>query len=304
MLTAGVSRRVEAGRVLCLRRVVLGPGTRSVQRGASTSGALVRRLHLKGGKMAVQPPSIPPISVGPVNMSHQTEQLLQCPYNTAHTILRYRMQTHLHKCRKQHSTEDWGYCSHNGTHHMPRSEIEWHENHMCPDRHAFQASLCHVEEQPVQSLAPMVHIQLPEASEDWDDGQENHFDPAANAARKSLIRGIHCVPPAERKAFRQQHRRHIRENEEDVATTARLKLDMQKQQQEQHREAPLRPPRDLPKGFVGRGLGSFSPATPPQPSWTGLGRGRLNTFNDFDSASSSTATAPPTGAWGRGRPKF
>ncbi|XP_034254532.1 gametocyte-specific factor 1 homolog isoform X2 [Thrips palmi] len=245
-------------------------------------------------------------------MSHETEKYLVCPYNTAHTILKYRMNTHLVKCRKQHASLDWGRCVHNSNHHMPKAELPHHENHECPNRHSFQASIVTFNNEEFKSLAPIEHIELPDSGENWDDGAVNCFDPKENARQKSIIRGVHCVPPAERKAFRAEHRRHIQQRDEDESlkgvTKAKVKAEPMKPKENATLE-PLRYPKELPKGFLGRGqpsasTSSSSSAGPVNPGaagpalqgvqWSGLGRGSIQ----------EGASYQPTGAWGRGRPRI
>jgi len=259
------------------------------------------------------PPEIPPIPRGPVNMSHATEKYLTCPYNQAHTILQYRMQTHLHKCRKNYPTEDWGYCAHNSTHHVLRAELKWHEDYACPDRHSFQAQIITFTDS--KPLIPIDHIPLPESEENWDDEPANVFDPKENAKAKSLIRGVHCVPPSERKQFRADHRRFVEEND-DIQTKAKLKSQARKPSasKESGQMEPLRVPRELPKGFnIGRGIKrttdeassivqapstnqlSDRPANLAGVQWFGMGRGK---------PISPPGTSTPQGAWANGRLKF
>ena len=269
-------------------------------------------------------------------MSHLETKLEVCPYNQAHTILRHRMQTHLHKCRKNYPDQDMVSCTHNASHHVPRMELEYHENHMCPNRHSFQSGMFEVQQETyVPPIAPIEHIQLPEPEENWDDGAVNTFDPKKNAAEKCLIRGIHCVPPSERKAFKLEHRRQVQEREKEDIATGPLRITPKKEPKLQDLEAPLRRPKELPKQFViGRGFrkpeneasdraGSVGTAAEqlsqisinphdkdfPVPqgagyqqnvNWVGMGRGGAPAL----SAEATPAPRPAVGAWGRGRPKF
>lgn len=270
-------------------------------------------------------------------MSHATEKYIMCPYNPAHIILSYRMNTHLVKCRKQHETLDWGRCSHNINHHMPRVELSHHENHECPNRHSFQASIVGFEAEEHKSLAPIEHIPVPESEENWDDGPVNCFDPKENARQKAVIRGLHCAPPAERKAFKAEHRRHLREREEDPTYEGVSKAKVKTEPMKPKDDAPLEPlrfPKELPKGFtLGRGqsvnastsstLASTAKQVNPGvdaglqgAQWTGLGRGNIGSATAASAAAAAASLSslslsgerdgslPPTNAWGRGRPRI
>ncbi|KAK3921107.1 Gametocyte-specific factor 1 [Frankliniella fusca] len=247
-------------------------------------------------------------------MSHATEKYITCPYNQAHTILAYRFQTHLQKCRRNHPSEERGICAHNSTHDVPIAELKarWHEDYECPDRHSFQAQAVTFSE--VKPLIPIDHIQLPEPEENWDDEPINVFNPMDNAKEKSLIRGIHCVTPSERKQFREEHRKYVESND-NIATKVKLNAQAKKPSASKENEQmkPLRAPRELPKGFnIGRGIkratDEASPAQAPpsnqlpgRPSnlagmqWHGMGRGR---------PISPPETSSPQGAWANGKLKF
>jgi len=67
-------------------------------------------------------------------MQRNDVDLVLCPYNPSHTILKKRIQSHLVKCRKTTpDSEKLEICMFNATHHIPRREMEMHL-YMCPDR--------------------------------------------------------------------------------------------------------------------------------------------------------------------------
>ena len=56
---------------------------------------------------------------------NEAEELVICPYNKAHSILKGRMQFHLTRCRVQYQNMfDMLPCPYNSTHVIPRPEIE------------------------------------------------------------------------------------------------------------------------------------------------------------------------------------
>lgn len=50
------------------------------------------------------------------------EDLVECPYNRAHQILRSRIQTHLVRCRKSHPDIHLEICPFNSTHLMKKED--------------------------------------------------------------------------------------------------------------------------------------------------------------------------------------
>lgn len=61
---------------------------------------------------------------------------MECPYNRAHQIMSFRMQTHLYKCRKNHKDLKFVKCPFNETHDLPEPELKYHKT-VCPDRETF-----------------------------------------------------------------------------------------------------------------------------------------------------------------------
>lgn len=52
------------------------------------------------------------------------EDLVECPYNKSHQILRSRIQTHLVKCRKNHPNSGKRTCLFNVTHIINKEEFD------------------------------------------------------------------------------------------------------------------------------------------------------------------------------------
>ncbi|XP_026288207.1 gametocyte-specific factor 1 homolog isoform X2 [Frankliniella occidentalis] len=274
-------------------------------------------------------------------MSHATEKYITCPYNQSHSILAYRMQYHLHKCRKNYTNVEYGSCTHNSTHHIPKQELKYHEDHECPDRHDFQAMIAQFADTSLR--VPIDTIELPVLEESWDNEPVNTFDPRENAKAKSLIRGVHCVPPSERKQFRNDHRKHV-ESSDDIETKTKLSAPKKPSTNKENGQMlPLRPPKEWPKGFnMGRGvkqptdeasaviqapshsssssssslmnLPAERPGNASNRQWLGMGRGRPIPPSESSSPPNGAwGTSPPCtaefssspkGAWGNGRPKF
>lgn len=54
------------------------------------------------------------------------EELITCPYDTVHNVLRKRMAIHLQRCRKQHLelAREMKTCEYNVVHRIPKREYE------------------------------------------------------------------------------------------------------------------------------------------------------------------------------------
>ena len=51
------------------------------------------------------------------------DDMVECPYNKTHRMLRRRLQTHLHKCRLQYPDVELRKCPFNTTHLIPEPEF-------------------------------------------------------------------------------------------------------------------------------------------------------------------------------------
>lgn len=54
----------------------------------------------------------------------ENQELLECPYDKNHRILRNRMQVHLGKCRRNHANVPKVMCPFNVTHVLNKPELE------------------------------------------------------------------------------------------------------------------------------------------------------------------------------------
>ncbi|CAH0393273.1 unnamed protein product [Bemisia tabaci] len=74
----------------------------------------------------------------PIVSKLYTEQLLTCPYNRSHRILRFRMPLHLVKCGRQYEKEnphhDMKNCIYNFNHVVPEKKLNYHMAEKCEDR--------------------------------------------------------------------------------------------------------------------------------------------------------------------------
>lgn len=64
------------------------------------------------------------MSVVPISAVGSETELLQCPYEISHMIMRKRFQVHLVRCRKSHPKAEVVTCPFNITHRVNKVEIE------------------------------------------------------------------------------------------------------------------------------------------------------------------------------------
>lgn len=64
------------------------------------------------------------MSVGPISAVGSETELLQCPYEISHMIMRKRFQVHLVRCRKSHPKAEVVTCPFNITHRVNKVELE------------------------------------------------------------------------------------------------------------------------------------------------------------------------------------
>ncbi|XP_058451027.1 gametocyte-specific factor 1 homolog [Malaya genurostris] len=150
------------------------------------------------------------------------EDIVECPYNRAHQIMSFRMQTHLYKCRKNHKDLKYVKCPFNETHDMPQQELKYHSS-ICPDRESFDrykycistsaatfAPEIGGDAQPVTEQA--LYSGFDAGDESWDgDCKVRAYNPTAYARRSNVIRRCNGMAPSERKAFKEAERQRLQE---------------------------------------------------------------------------------------------
>ncbi|KAK2179924.1 hypothetical protein NP493_466g02015 [Ridgeia piscesae] len=72
----------------------------------------------------------------------EPDDLIECPYNSAHLVKALRFPYHLIKCRKNNPTMDYVVCPFNARHEMPSAELRYHIAR-CIDRTVLEQDLAH-----------------------------------------------------------------------------------------------------------------------------------------------------------------
>lgn len=147
------------------------------------------------------------------------EDIVECPYNRAHQIMSFRMQTHLYKCRKNHKDLKFVKCPFNETHDLPEPELKYHKT-VCPDRETFDRYKYCIRTTAATFVAEQDHAtEEPRASygmdgdadeESWDQyGKVKAYNPRAYASRHAVIRKCTGMAPSEKKAFKEAERKRL-----------------------------------------------------------------------------------------------
>ncbi|XP_055586300.1 gametocyte-specific factor 1 homolog [Uranotaenia lowii] len=149
------------------------------------------------------------------------EDLVECPYNKAHQIMKFRMQTHLYKCRKNHKHLKYVRCPFNETHDIPELELKIHTE-ICPDRESFDRYKYCIST-TASSIAPEVACAAEALTNSGYDPQEDDeeswetcpkvraYNPSAYASKHNVIRKCTGMAPSEKKAFKQAERQRLKE---------------------------------------------------------------------------------------------
>ncbi|XP_065366174.1 gametocyte-specific factor 1 homolog [Calliphora vicina] len=169
----------------------------------------------------------------PVSAIGSETDLLPCPYNDSHLILRKRFQVHLIRCRRSYPNAPVIVCPFNVTHRVNKVELEWHVS-TCPDRQNFE-NFRH-QDAPIVGLSSTINLtfcgnsnatllnntfgtvassnikggEYIESSESWDDQPEHpSYNPLEYIEKAEVLRLPVGMTPSQRNAFRLAERKRL-----------------------------------------------------------------------------------------------
>ncbi|KAM7348290.1 gametocyte-specific factor 1 homolog [Cochliomyia hominivorax] len=157
--------------------------------------------------------------------------LLTCPYNESHLILRKRFQVHLIRCRRSYPNAAVVVCPFNVTHRVKKVELVWHVS-SCPDRQNFE-NFRH-QDAPIVGLSSTINltfcdssggtllnntvatsnningVEYFESSECWDNMPDHPtYNPNEYVEKADVLRLPVGMTPSERNAFRLAERKRL-----------------------------------------------------------------------------------------------
>ncbi|XP_004524978.1 uncharacterized protein LOC101452112 [Ceratitis capitata] len=183
-----------------------------------------------------------------------------CPYNSAHRLMRKRLQSHLIKCRQNYPQLELQICPFNVTHHIPEPEFNIHVTN-CPDRKLitqYKYDIVEPKEEERVRHAPV------ECEENWDDTEVEDYNPQKFIDQKPVLRKPFGIPASERKQFIKRER--IRLGDHEVYS------DSDEEEEEEDKIKCESPVETVVKEDVDEELNSsinplqpISPSPPPSP---------------------------------------
>ncbi|XP_037812947.1 uncharacterized protein LOC119604433 [Lucilia sericata] len=138
------------------------------------------------------------------------DDMVECPYNKTHRMLRKRLQSHLLKCRLSYPDVELRKCPFNITHLIPEPEFTHHATN-CPDRKLITQYKYDAPE-PKEEEGPK-HSPI-ECDEDWDDTDVNDYNPKLYLETAKIIRKPDGANPSERKLFIKKERKRLGDGDE------------------------------------------------------------------------------------------
>ncbi|EDW72430.1 uncharacterized protein Dwil_GK20915 [Drosophila willistoni] len=137
--------------------------------------------------------------------SMNPRDIVQCPYNKAHTMLRKKLQQHVMKCKETYKDEiELLVCPFNKTHLLPAADFHQHTK-SCEDRKIIM----HYQLSQAAELNEETKHEKIEADENWDDTSVENYNPNLYASQANIVREANGLFPAQRKQFIKQERRRI-----------------------------------------------------------------------------------------------
>uniref|UniRef100_A0A1B6C1I7 CHHC U11-48K-type domain-containing protein n=1 Tax=Clastoptera arizonana TaxID=38151 RepID=A0A1B6C1I7_9HEMI len=119
-------------------------------------------------------------------MGDSPDELVQCPFNKDHIVIRRRFVRHLMKCRKNHPNHNMVVCPYNATEYVERSEFP---NHLLKCKYKKSRVECEIRDHNILknklhgdlSDAPFHYVDLKSTNENnefWDEESKDLDDQA------------------------------------------------------------------------------------------------------------------------------
>uniref|UniRef100_A0A1A9W6T9 CHHC U11-48K-type domain-containing protein n=1 Tax=Glossina brevipalpis TaxID=37001 RepID=A0A1A9W6T9_9MUSC len=179
-------------------------------------------------------------------MADPEDDMVECPYNKSHRMLRKRLAKHLVKCRVHYPDTELKSCPFNSIHLVSDEEFEIHAIN-CPDR-----KLITEYKSVLQSKLEDGPKQKPvESDENWDTTEVTDYDPKKYLGSTPLLQRPDGTCPSERKAFIKNKRKRLGydENNSDMDYTSCSRKSNKRRESEKKECTP--PPAPIIKNWPG-----------------------------------------------------
>jgi hypothetical protein len=147
------------------------------------------------------------------------EKLIQCPYNSAHQILKHRFAKHLIKCRRSNGESvKTVACQYNSSHVYPESEIKLHEK-TCESKIEFYRFMYKKDDSDDdgEHRSKIRAVDLEEEEEEnWDNECAPTYDPTVHVKSLNVVRTIQHMTPSVRKTVREAEKRRLEDLNYDL----------------------------------------------------------------------------------------
>ncbi|XP_055383210.1 gametocyte-specific factor 1 homolog [Condylostylus longicornis] len=149
-------------------------------------------------------------------------EVVECPYNKSHLILKTRIQKHLIQCRKSYPNQEKSTCPFNTTHLINKKEFSYHVE-ICPDRASFDLYKYKIDSRPYSSENENFDENMDEPNstideqpvEDWSNDNVPSYNPQQYCNKLPLLRTKVGGTPSEKRAFREAQREVFKQNQKN-----------------------------------------------------------------------------------------
>lgn len=148
-------------------------------------------------------------------------EVVTCPFDETHVILKERLQFHLTKCAHAMNIKKSQVvsCPFNSVHRVPQWELNHHIT-ICEDRKKIETF-----GRSTEDSTPLFSVKRLEVTptENWDLVPGTTYRPSSVMYKRPVLLNLQGVTPSERKAFRAEERRRLKEYREQAAAAAEQK---------------------------------------------------------------------------------
>lgn len=138
----------------------------------------------------------------------EADLIVSCPYNPAHRIRKYKLMSHISKCKKTSKMIDKTECPLDKTHIIDRDCLKEHIA-SCPSLGKLVVMNTGYDE-PKMDVQPPIIMNSYDSTENWEEEPEvPPYDPMEVSSKKAVIRCMSGLTKSEKKKFKENERMRI-----------------------------------------------------------------------------------------------